>query len=254
MDLQLKDKVAIVTGGAKGIGAGVTEALAEEGARGAVIFRSDPEGSAAACAAIAERTGAEVVPFQYDVAIPENVDKIFDEVREKMGPVDILVNNAAGGTKKPIPFDEMTYEQWEDGINGCLNHVFTMCKRFVCDCKADGRPGHIVNFSAKAAFFQNGRDKAHYVAAKGAIASLTRAIAKEATEFGIIANSVVPGYVIADNHYHPGDADYNSKLALLPTGKFATPIEIGHIVAFLCSPMSGQIIGAQVDVSGGTMI
>lgn len=254
MDLLIKDKVAVVTGGAKGIGAGVTEALADEGCRVAVVYRSDHEGSEAACAAIAERTGSEVRPFRCDVSVHEDVDPLFDEIREQMGPVDILVNNASGGCNPPRPFDEMTYEEWERGINGALNHVFTMSNRFVRDCKADGRPGHIVNFSAKAAFFQNGRDKSHYVAAKGAIASLTRAIAKETTEYGIICNSVVPGYVIADNHYHPGDPDYNSKLELLPTHRFATPIEIGRIVAFLCSPMSGQIIGATVDVSGGTMI
>ena len=253
MDLLIQDKVAIVTGGAKGIGSGVTEALASEGCRVAAIYRSDPEGSEAALAQIAQRTGAEVVPFRYDVSLPENVDPLFDEVREKLGPVDILVNNAAGG-HRPASFADTTLEDWRKSMAGSLEHVYTMSRRFVRDCHADGRPGHIVNFSAKSAFFQNGRDKSSYVTAKGAIASLTRAIAKEETEHGIICNAVVPGYVLADNHYHVGDADYNAKIGLLPTGRFATPLEIGRIVAFLCSPMSSQIIGATIDVSGGTMI
>ncbi len=254
MDLHIQNKVAIVTGGAKGIGRGVSEALADEGCRVAVVYRSDKEGSEAACAAIAKQSGVEVRPFMCDISQHENVDPLFDEIRRVMGPVDILVNNACGGCMPHCPFDEMSYEQWERGINGALNHVFTMSKRFVRDCKADGRPGHIVNFSAKAAFFQNGRDKSNYVAAKGAIASLTRAIAKEVTEYGIICNSVVPGYVVTEKLFHPEDPDYDSKLNLLPTHRFATPLEIGRIVAFLSSPMSSQIIGATVDVSGGTMM
>lgn len=253
MDLQLGNKIALVTGGAKGIGAGCTEALAAEGAHVAVVYRSDTAGTEEFCERIASTYGVRVVPILADVSEPKLCERAFDECREKLGPVDILVNNAAGGFPS-TPFDEMTYGDWTRAMDGCLNHVFTMCNRFVRDCKADKRPGAIVNFSAKSAFYQNGRDKAHYVAAKGAIASLTRAIAKEATEFGIRCNCVVPGYVIAENRYHPGDDDYNSKLHLLPTGEFATPIEIGRVVAFLSSPASSQIIGASIDVSGGTMI
>ena len=253
MDLMIEGKVALVTGGAKGIGAGVSEALAQEGCRVAAVYRSDPEGSEAACRAMDERSRGEVVPFRFDVTDPDGPDGAFDAVREALGPVDILVNNACGGCELK-PFEQMAMADWRRGMAGALDHVFAMSNRFVRDCRAEGRPGRIVSFSAKAAFYQNGRDKRHYVAAKGAIASLTRAIAKEETEHGIIANAVVPGYVISDSHYHPGDADYEAKLGLLPTHRFAEPIEIGRLVAFLCSPMCTQVIGATIDCSGGTMI
>ena len=254
MDLGITGKVAMVTGGTKGIGSGITTALAQEGAVVVAVFRSDPNYAESFAEELTQKTLGRVIPMMCDVTDHDATERLFDRIREEIGPVDILVNNAAGSVTSAKPFDELTYEQWEEGIEGVLSHMFTTCRRFVADCRADKRPGYILNLAAKAAITQNGRYKTPYVAAKGGVIALTRSIAKEVTGDGIYCNCIAPGYVLASNFYHPGDPDYEEKLKYLPTGRFVEPIEIGRLVAWLCSPMNTTVIGAVVDCSAGTML
>ena len=253
MDLGLKDKVVIVTGGAKGIGSGISEAFAREGARVAIIYRSDPEHSEGYAAELAEKFSTDCIAVQADVTDPELTDYIFDTVREKLGPVDILINNANAGAGRGS-VEAVEYDDWREGIKGSLHHMFFLNSRFIRDCKAEGRGGSIINVSAKSAFMQNGFDKNAYVTGKGGVAAMTRAMAKELTPFGIRVNSIVPGYVLNSKGYQPGTPAYEEKAKFLPTGEYALPIEMGNIVVFLCSDMACQIIGAVIDVSGGTMV
>lgn len=253
MDLGLKGKVVIVTGGAKGIGSGISEAFAREGANVAIVYRSDPDYSEAFAAGLSEKYGVQCIGVMADVTDPGLTDCIFDTVREKLGPVDILINNANAGAGFGS-IEAVEYEDWRKGIKGSLHHMFFLNSRFIRDCKAEGRGGNIINLSAKSAFMQNGFNKNAYVTGKGGVAAMTRAMAKELTPFGIRVNSIVPGYVLNSKGYQPGTPAYEEKAKFLPTGEYARPIEIGNIVVFLCSDMACQIIGALVDVSGGTMV
>lgn len=253
MDLQLRGKVALVTGGSKGIGAGCSEVLAEEGCHIAVVYRSDAAYSERFTQDLAERAGVKTMAIQADLSDPRAIDGVYDRAIATLGPIDILVNNAGGGVVSK-PFDELTYEEWRRVQDNNLNSAFSMSRRFVHECRSHERGGHIVNVLAKAAITTNSTNNTSYIAAKGGLTTMTRGLANEVTKDGIIVNGIVPGYVQTHGHYHPGDADTLYKQQFLPTGEFATPRDMGVIVAFLCSPLAKQIIGAVVDVSGGTML
>jgi NAD(P)-dependent dehydrogenase (short-subunit alcohol dehydrogenase family) len=251
MDLQLKGRIALITGGTKGIGAGCATALAREGADIVAVYRSDEEGSQAFVRELAQTYGVRAIAVKADVTFPEQVEAAFDEANEKLGLVDILVNNAAR-TYARGPIDTMTYEGWVKSMDGVLNHVFTVSRRFVADLKAAGRGGHIVNVLAKSAIVSNSKYKTAYNASKGGETAMTRSMANELIDFGIYVNGIVPGYV-RTSVYQEGSEGEMTKAKFLRVG-WAMPIDMGNVAAFLCSPMAKQVIGAVVDCSGGTMM
>ena len=125
MDLQLKGKVALVTGGSKGIGAGCSEVLAEEGCHVVVVYRSDAAYSERFAQDLAERTGVKTMAIQGDLSDPHAIDGIYDRAIAALGPIDILVNNAGGGVVSK-PFDELTYQEWRRVQDNNLNSAFSM--------------------------------------------------------------------------------------------------------------------------------
>ena len=251
MDLQLKGRVALVTGGTKGIGAGCATALAQEGVDIVAVYRSDDTGSQAFVKELADTHGVRAIAIKADVTVPDQVEAAFDEAVSEMGFVDILVNNAAS-SQGMGPIDGMEYRDWISTIDGCLNHVYTVSSRFARDLKKTGKGGHIVNVLAKAAITSNSKYNTAYVAAKGGMTAMTRAMANELIDFGIVVNGIVPGYV-RTTHYQPGSPEEAVKERFLRVG-WALPIEMGTVAAFLCSPQAKQIVGAVIDVSGGTML
>lgn len=253
MDLGLKGKVAIVTGGTKGIGSGTAEVLAQEGCNLALVYRSDEEGSQNFCKKLADAYGVEVLPVKADITDLQAVENMWKTVIDHYGTPDILINNAAGGSPRGVDFLDVTYEQWEDCMNGCLGHVFNLSQRFLKEIKKAGKTGHIVNISAKAAMRSDSVDKIPYATAKGAIATLTRRMAHAYIESGVWINAIVPGYVINNGAYKdPNNPIRQSKEKLLRIG-WAIPEDMGNVITFLCSDKSRQVIGAVIDTSGGTM-
>lgn len=253
MDLNLKGKVAIVTGGGRGIGKGCVTALAEEGCNVIVADLQHDDDTLGYIKELGDRTGATLVPLNGDVSSEEMVAKLYEEAVEALGPVDILVNNAGRGAIRK-PFDELTTEDWRSVQEITLNSQFFMSREFVKRCRKESRPGAIVNVLSKSAFTTNSKDNTTYICAKAGATGLTRGLANEMAPYGIRVNGVIPGYVQTERTYPDGDARTERMRALLPTGKFTTPIEIGRVVAFLCSDAASQIIGAAIDITGGTML
>ena len=251
MDLGLKGKTAVITGGTKGIGAGCSEVLAQEGCNVVMVYRSDPEGSEAFAQKLADTYGVGALAYCADVTHDDAIDGIFDAAIARFGKVDILINNAAGGVVKK-PLEQITPEEWRTAMDGCLNHVFTVSRRFVADCRKDKRGGHIVNVLAKAAITTNSHNNSAYVTGKGGMTILTRTMANDLIEDGIFVNGIVPGYVVTSWH-QPGSVSAAEKEKFLRVG-WATPIEMGNVAAFLCSEKARQIVGAIVDCTGGTML
>ena len=254
MDLRIKGKNAIVTGGSKGIGAGICEVLAEEGVNLVVDYRSDPEGSEEFVAKL-NGMGIKAVGVQADVSIEEGVDKVYECALEHFDRIDILVNNAGRGIH--VPFNELTVQQWRNTQDVCLNSQFLMSHKLVKLCLEWGTGAHIVNVLSKAAFTTNSTGNTAYISAKGGGASFTRGLANEVTQFGIIVNGIVPGYVHnSRGAFNPETSAYAKKLIeeFIPTKRFGTPREMGDVVAFICSPRASQIIGSIIDCSGGTML
>ena len=252
MDLQLKGRIALITGGTKGIGAGCATALAKEGVDIVAVYRSDEQGSQAFACKLAQTYGVRAIAVKADVTFPDQVEVAFDMANEKLGLVDILVNNAAKGRARG-PIDTIVYENWVATMDSVLNHVFSVSHRFVRDLKAAERGGHIVNVLAKAAITSNSKYNTAYVASKGGMTAMTRAMANELIDFGIVVNGIVPGYVRTHGNYQIGSDGEKAKEKFLRVG-WALPIDMGNVAAFLCSPQAKQIIGAVVDCSGGTML
>ncbi len=253
MDLKLMGKTAVITGGTKGIGAGIARTFASEGVNLALAYRSDPEGAEEFTRSLAEDFGIKAISIKADVSDPIQADSFFHDVLSYYSTVDILINNAAGGTPDGLPFEMLTYEQWQSCFDGCLSHVFLMSKLFVQECKRAGHGGHIVNLSAKAAFHSTSHNKIPYATAKGAVATLTQRMANDLIADGIFVNAIVPGYVLSNYYSDPSSPQCKAKEKELKIG-WAEPEDMGNITAFLCSPCSRQIIGAVVDCSGGTML
>ncbi|WP_291288159.1 SDR family oxidoreductase [Enorma sp.] len=253
MDLHLTGKTAIVTGGGRGIGKGCVTALAEEGANVIVADLQHDDETLAYIKELAERTGSKIVPLNGDVSSEETVAKLYEEAVEALGPIDILVNNAGRGAIRK-PFHELTTEDWRSVQEITLNSQFFMSREFVKRCRTEERPGSIVNVLSKSAFTTNSKDNTSYICAKAGAAGLTRGVANEMAPFGIRVNGVIPGYVQTERTYPDGEPRTERMRALLPTGKFTTPIEIGRVVAFLSSDAASQIIGACIDITGGTML
>jgi NAD(P)-dependent dehydrogenase (short-subunit alcohol dehydrogenase family) len=252
MDLELRGRTAVITGGTKGIGAGIARVLAGEGVSLALVYRSDPADAEAFAAALTAEYGVPVRAFAADVSRSEAVERLYDEILSAFPAADILVNNAAGGTPEGKAFETLTPAEWDACMAGCLSPVFLMSRRFAAECGRAGHGGHIVNVSAKAAFVSRSKNKVPYATAKGAVAAMTRSLANDLIDRGIFVNAIIPGYVLSGYYSDPASPKCRAKEKDLRIG-WATPEDMGNIVAFLCSPRARQIIGALIDCSGGTL-
>ncbi len=216
--------VALVTGGGRGIGRAIAERLAQDGLTVVTLGRTSGD-------------------VQADVGDPEAVERVFGEVRERFGPVLVLVNNA--GERQDGLAIRMKSEQWESVIDTNLNGAFH-CIRRGLDDMLGARWGRIVNISSVVAERAN-PGQANYGAAKAGMLSLTRTIAREMGRKGITCNAVTPGVIETDMTTDVAD----KLLAGVPAGRIGRPEEVAHAVSFLCSDGAEYVNGATLAVDGG---
>jgi 3-oxoacyl-[acyl-carrier protein] reductase len=239
-------RVALVTGGAGGIGRAVALALAEAGHRVAVCYRSDKEG-ATDTSAMAREAGTEALALPVDVTDPAAVDEAFKEVEATWGPVQILVNNA-GATRDGLIM-RMSDAQWSDIVRTNLDGAFFTIRR-AAPGMVKGRFGRIVNVGS-ASGSTGSAGQANYSAAKAGLIGLTRSVARELASRQITCNLVAPGPVDTAM-LHSVPEERKGKLARLTAlGRLGTPEEVAAAAAFLCSDAAGYITGAVVPVDGG---
>jgi 3-oxoacyl-[acyl-carrier protein] reductase len=215
--------VALVTGGGRGIGKAIAERLADDGFTVVTLGRTSGD-------------------VQADVGDPESVEQAFADVRERFGPVLVLVNNA--GERQDGLAIRMKPDQWESVIDTNLNGAFH-CIRRALDDMLGARWGRIVNISSVVAERAN-PGQANYGAAKAGMLSLTRTIAREMARKGITCNAVTPGVIETD--MTTGVAD--KLLAGVPAGRIGRPEEVAHAVSFLCSDGAAYVNGATLAVDG----
>jgi NAD(P)-dependent dehydrogenase (short-subunit alcohol dehydrogenase family) len=253
MDLGLKGKVAIITGGARGIGAGISEVLAEEGATLVIDYRSDPVECEAFTENLAKTYGIRTIAVQADISKPENVERLFATAIEAFGGVDLLVNNA--GVMGRSKIEEMPLSEWQRFLDTNLTGMFLMCQKFIQHCLQEKKGGRCVNVLSKSAVSTNSKDNTHYVASKGGALALTRGLANEVTQYGIYFNAIMPGYVESHHAWHGVlSPEAERKRQLIPTKTIAQPKEMGYITAFLLSDKASQMAGTIVDVTGGLLL
>lgn len=259
MDLRLKDKVALVTGGSRGLGEAICLGLAAEGVRVAVNYYRDPgrgvdfvEEATAVAGRIKAECGLDALPVAGDVARLDDVRRMFDLVETAFGPVDILVNNA--GIWPTALVKDMTEAEWHATVEVNLTGPFYTCREAVRRWLAAGRGGRIVNVTSQAAFHGATSGHAHYAAAKAGLVSFSISLAREVAAQGIHVNLVAPGMMSTEMAREALEQDVQRYLDRIPLRRIAEPGEVADVVVFLASDRAGYMTGATVDVTGGMLM
>ena len=245
---RLDGKVALVTGAAAGIGAAIAEALAEAGADVACHGNTRPADATAALVKAKNRKGAALSGDLSDRAAPA---RLVDEVLERFGRVDILINNA--GIIRRTPAVDHTDEDWDAVINVNLTSVFSLCK-LAGKHLLEQSSGKIVNIASLLSF-QGGVNVPGYSAAKGGLANLTRALANEWAGRGVNVNGIAPGYIETENTaaLRQNAERFRQISERIPAGRWGTPRDLAGAAVFLCSAASDYVHGHILTVDGGWM-
>jgi 3-oxoacyl-[acyl-carrier protein] reductase len=242
-------RVALVTGGGRGLGRAIAIRLAEEGAKVAISYRSN---AAAACdtAELVRKAGAGCETFKGDVASPEDVDALMKGVGEAFGPVEILVNNA--GTTRDNILLRMKDTEFEEVLATNLKGTY-LCTRAVLRGMVRARWGRIVNISSVVGLLGNA-GQANYAASKAGMIGFTKSVAREVAGRGITANAVAPGYVETELTGALPDNVKEQILGQVPVGRFGEPEEIAEVVAFLTGDRAAYVTGQTIAVDGGMVM
>lgn len=239
-------RVALVTGGGRGIGRAVAVRLANEGAHVAISYRSNDT----AAEEVAERVraaGAKCEIFKGDVASPEDVDALFKGVGEVFGQVEILVNNA--GLTRDNLMMRMKESEFDEVLSTNLKGTY-LCTRAALRPMIRARWGRIVNVSSVVGLVGNA-GQANYAASKAGIIGFTKSVAREVAQRGVTANVVAPGYVETELTSSLSEKVKDQIRCQVPAGRFAEAEEVAEVVAFLAGEGAGYITGQTVAVDGG---
>lgn len=254
MDLELRGKTAIVTGGSTGLGAGICEVLAYEGMNVIINYIFDQPQADAFAADLSLKAGTKCVAYYGDISKAEDIDNIFNLAETAYGHVDVLVNNA--GIWPTTMIEDMPDDEWRKVIDINLNGTYFFCKRAAMHFLKHNVSGHIVNISSKSGFAVTSPGHAHYATTKGALTLLIKSFAREFAAKGITINGVAPGMVRTplneDKLSQKEWLDYYEKR--IPVGRVATAKEVAYAVAFLASEKAKNITGTVIDVTGGMLI
>jgi 3-oxoacyl-[acyl-carrier protein] reductase len=239
-------RVAIVTGGSRGIGRAVAVRLAEEGASVAISYRKDAAAAGEAAAAV-RAAGVECEIFKGDVASPEDVQALFKGVGDVFGRLDILVNNA-GITRDNIMM-RMKEEEFDDVLRTNLGGTF-LCTRAALRPMVRARWGRIVNVSSVVGLVGNA-GQANYAASKAGTIGFTKSVAREVAQRGITANAIAPGYVETELTGSLPEELKGQIRDQVPMGRFGEAEEVAEVVAFLAGEGAGYVTGQTIAVDGG---
>jgi 3-oxoacyl-[acyl-carrier protein] reductase len=249
IDMGVQGRVALVTGGARNIGKQSAIALARCGVKVGIVARTDSDRLTSAVAECREHAPATAIAV--DLADPGELSSAVDHVESELGPIDILVNNAA--VRPRVPIAEITLDGWNEVMDLNVRAPFLLIQRLL-DGMVERRWGRIINLSGIDAV--NGSiDRVHVTTSKGALLGLTAALVPQVAKYGVTVNTVVPGAIDTERHtpewYPEKNTFYPANIARFPMGRFGTPDEVADVIMFLASQRGSYLTGQTVVVAGG---
>jgi 3-oxoacyl-[acyl-carrier protein] reductase len=248
----LKEKVALITGSSRGIGAAIARLFAQEGAK--VIVHGRDTNALSSVQAEIEGAGGMAMPVEADITKFDEIESMRRQIEGTFGPVDILVANAGQNLVMPGPLEEISEEGWHATIDVNLTASFLTIKSFLPGMK-ERKAGNIITISSAAARRPTARSPIPYTAAKAGIQILTQIVATQAGHYGIRANCITPETILTERNQQWIPAD--QKQALLdihPIKRLGTPEDVAHAALFLASENSAWITGIILDVAGGSVL
>ncbi len=249
MGPNLTDRVALVTGASRGIGASVARSFAKAGA--AVALASRDETALAGVAAQIRDEGGTALVVPTDVSDEAAVASLVEAVLTQFGRLDFACNNAAGGGHRPTPLADVPVEAFDSGLTITLRGVFLAMKYEIPAMLSNGG-GAIVNTSSTAGLQAVG-GLAAYVSAKHGLEGLTKVAALDYAARGIRVNAVAPGPVLTDNLARAGEGAQRAAAAAMPMQRVGQPGEVAAVVVWLCSEEASYVTGATVVIDGGKL-
>lgn len=246
----LSERVAVVTGGSKGLGSGMAYALAEQGADIVIVSRNQAEGELVA--AKIRGMGRKSMALSVDVQDISSINKMVENVTKEFGRIDILINNAGVGITKFAL--ELTEEEWDKVVDTNLKGVF-FCAQAVARVMKEQKYGKIINISSLAGV-KGSNAMAPYCASKAGVINLTRALAKEWARFNINVNAIAPGYIQTSlNEEELSNESFRNKLlSELPIKRLGELDDLAGTVVLLASEASAYMTGQTIIIDGGRLI
>jgi len=255
--MRLKDRVAIVTGAAQGIGQATALRFAREGAH--VVVCDLQPGAVKKVAEEIEKLGRRSLWFETDVSRTEQVEAMVRKTVETFGRIDILVNNAGGSFNLPNRLEEVTDEVWDRVVDVNLKGAF-ICSRAVAPHMKKQKSGRIVNLSSKAGRYGGELTGIQYSSSKAGVMGLTRQLAKDLGPFGITANAIAPGLALSSPRVEElwrerkTEAERQAVLQAIPLRRLSTVEEQASVILFLASDDASYVSGVTIDVNGGWLV
>lgn len=245
--MRLKDQIAVVTGGSRGIGRAIALALAGEGAKVAVVYRGSKDAADQVVQAVTAQ-GGTATAYQVDVTDAAAVTRCVEQVQAAWGGrVDILVNNA--GVIKDDLFVRLEPDGWNTVLQTNLGGTYNFC-RAVAYTMMKQRSGRVINISSVAADFVN-MGQTNYAASKGAVNSFTRALAVELASRGVTVNAIAPGFIETDMSAAVRNKAGDRIEKMIPMKRLGKPEDIAKVAVFLAGPDSAYLTGQVITVDGG---
>ncbi|MEW6557601.1 MAG: 3-oxoacyl-[acyl-carrier-protein] reductase [Elusimicrobiota bacterium] len=243
---KLKDKIAIVTGGAQGIGKAIAEKLADNGCK-VVIVDVQEEIAKNIADEITKLKNIETLALKIDVSSSAETEQMVKKTVEKFGKIDIIINNA--GITRDNLLIRMSDEEWDKVLAINLKGVFN-CSKAVAKIMMKQRSGKIVNIASVVGLMGNA-GQANYSASKGGVVALTKTLARELASRNINVNAVAPGFIKTAMTDKLSDDQKKKLTDLIPLLRLGEPQDVANVVAFLCSDESSYITGEIISVNGG---
>jgi len=244
--MKLAGRVALVTGGSRGIGRAIVSALAREGAKVAFVYHSNREAAETLIEEL-KRDQLETVAFQCDVKLKSAAEQVVEAVIEKWGKLDILVNNA--GVIRDSLLATLSEENWNEVIATNLNSVYNFCQAVTRQMMSQ-RYGRMINISSVSADFGN-PGQSNYAASKGGVDGFTHCVAAELAKRNITVNAVSPGFIETDMTLSVRSAAGDQIVKRIPARRLGRPEDVAHAVVFLASEEAAYITGQVLRVDGG---